>query len=172
MNKLKELREKSGDSQSGIADLLNVSPMTISRWEKEESLQIKPKYIEKLADHFGVSLSFLLGNEKDLEADTMVETDTEKDIPSFIEANKSAINLITGSVNKVKSTSEFLEKLVIENDEINKELLLQWLETVKVNMDNIESTYPVINNTQEKLVEFVELLDKITERVHRRKKLK
>ena len=41
MNKLQELRKSKGDTQKTLAELLGVSEMTISRWEKEKELKIK-----------------------------------------------------------------------------------------------------------------------------------
>lgn len=60
MNRLKELRQKEGTSQVKIAKLLKVNEKTVSRWENGES-QIKPDKAQALADHFGVSVGFLLG---------------------------------------------------------------------------------------------------------------
>lgn len=60
MNKLKQLRKKAGLSQSDIADKLNISVKTVSRWENLET-DIKPNKAEKLADLLGVSVPILLG---------------------------------------------------------------------------------------------------------------
>ena len=69
MNKLQELRKSKGDTQKTLAELLGVSEMTISRWEKEKELKIKYEYTQKLADYFGVSVGHLLGYE-----DNFIET--------------------------------------------------------------------------------------------------
>ena len=50
MNKLQELRKSKGDTQKTLAELLGVSEMTISRWEKEKELKIKYEYLQKLAE--------------------------------------------------------------------------------------------------------------------------
>ena len=52
MNKLQELRKSNGDTQKDLANLLGVSEMTISRWEKEDKLEIKYDYTKKLAEYF------------------------------------------------------------------------------------------------------------------------
>ncbi|HEL1629474.1 TPA: helix-turn-helix transcriptional regulator [Streptococcus suis] len=61
MNRLKELRLEHGDKQEDIANLLGVSTMTISRWEKNEELSIKHNQAKQLADYFGVEVGYLLG---------------------------------------------------------------------------------------------------------------
>ena len=56
MNRLQELRKNKGDTQKTLAELLGVSEMTISRWEKEPELKIKYEYIQKLAEYFKVNM--------------------------------------------------------------------------------------------------------------------
>lgn len=59
-NKLKELRKKAGLSQLDIANELNISVKTVSRWENLET-DIKPNKAEELAKMLGVSVPILLG---------------------------------------------------------------------------------------------------------------
>jgi XRE family transcriptional regulator len=59
-NKLKELRKKAGLSQMDIANELNISVKTVSRWENLET-DIKPNKVEELAKLLGVSVPILLG---------------------------------------------------------------------------------------------------------------
>ena len=66
MNRLKELRQEKKLSQKEIADLLEVSEKTISRWEKGENA-IKSDKAQQLADYFGVSVGYLLGFSNDVE---------------------------------------------------------------------------------------------------------
>ncbi|RRD29851.1 helix-turn-helix domain-containing protein [Streptococcus minor] len=60
MNRLKELRKKEKKKQSILASEIGVSEKTISRWENEES-RIPADKAQALADHFGVSVGYLLG---------------------------------------------------------------------------------------------------------------
>lgn len=62
MNRLKELRKEKKLTQKELADKINVSKITVLRWENGER-QIKPDKAEKLADFFGVSIAHLLGYE-------------------------------------------------------------------------------------------------------------
>ena len=71
MNRLKELRQKQGDTQEDVAKAMGVTRRGYQKWENEES-QIKPEKAQQLADYFGVTTGFLLGFgtlEEELEYD-------------------------------------------------------------------------------------------------------
>lgn len=80
MNRLKELRKEKKLTQKELADKINVSKITVLRWENGER-QIKPEKAEKLANFFGVSIAHLLGyedndfkNEADIKVAVLDET--------------------------------------------------------------------------------------------------
>ena len=60
MNRLKELRKEKKLSQKEIAGVLGVNEKTVSRWENGEN-EIKLAQANMLANHFGVSIEYLLG---------------------------------------------------------------------------------------------------------------
>lgn len=60
MNRLKKLRQEKKLTQQELADIAEVSKRTYIYWENDES-QIKPDKAQVLADHFGVSVGYLLG---------------------------------------------------------------------------------------------------------------
>lgn len=60
MNRLKELRKEKKLTQKELADKINVSKITVLRWENGER-QIKPDKAKQVADFFGVSVGYLLG---------------------------------------------------------------------------------------------------------------
>ncbi|NQJ70527.1 helix-turn-helix transcriptional regulator [Streptococcus suis] len=62
MNKLRQLRKENNYSQEDIAKAVNISVKTVSRWENGETT-IKKDKAQALADHFGVSVGYLLGYE-------------------------------------------------------------------------------------------------------------
>lgn len=64
MNRLKELRQKKGDTQEVVAKAMGVTRRGYQKWENEES-QIKPEKAQQLADYFGVSVGYLLGYSND-----------------------------------------------------------------------------------------------------------
>ncbi len=58
--RIKELREDKKESQQKLAMLLNVSQTMISRYELEQAYPDVEMLI-KLAQHFGVSVDYLIG---------------------------------------------------------------------------------------------------------------
>lgn len=60
MNRLKELRQKKGDTQEVVAKAMGVTRRGYQKWENGES-QIKQEKAKQLADYFGVSVAYLLG---------------------------------------------------------------------------------------------------------------
>lgn len=64
MNRLKELRQKKGDTQAVVAEAMGVTRRGYQKWENGES-QIKPEKAEQLAKYFRVNVGYLLGYEKD-----------------------------------------------------------------------------------------------------------
>ena len=73
MNRLKELRKEKKLTQKELADKINVSKITVLRWENGER-QIKPDKAEKLADFFGVSVGYLLGYDNDFKKQIRIDT--------------------------------------------------------------------------------------------------
>lgn len=64
MNRLKQLRKSRKMKQTELADLIGVASRTISHWEKGER-EIKSDKLGQLADHFNVSIPYLLGYDTD-----------------------------------------------------------------------------------------------------------
>lgn len=60
MNRIKELRNKFGKSQSALAFDLHIAQNTISQWENENR-DIDSAKLHVLADYFDVSVDYLLG---------------------------------------------------------------------------------------------------------------
>ena len=78
MNRLKELRQKKGDTQEVVAKAMGVTRRGYQKWENGES-QIKPEKAQQLADFFGVSVGYLLGYIDDSEIyDDEVVVEPEK----------------------------------------------------------------------------------------------
>lgn len=66
MNRLKQLRQKTGDTQEDVAKAIGVTRRGYQKMENEES-QIKSDKAQKLAKYFGVSVGYLLGYESESE---------------------------------------------------------------------------------------------------------
>ena len=61
--RMKELREKTGDSQYAFAEKFGVAQSTVGGWESGVR---EPNFMtaQKLADYFGVSVDYLLGRKR------------------------------------------------------------------------------------------------------------
>ena len=66
MNRLKQLRQQTGDTQEDVAKIIGVTRRGYQKMENEES-QIKSDKAQKLAKYFGVSVGYLLGYEPESE---------------------------------------------------------------------------------------------------------
>ena len=75
-NRLLEYRKRSGLTQEELADKLNISRQSVSKWERAESSPDTDNLIE-LAKIYGVTLDDLLNVEKPLDS---VEESAKKDI--------------------------------------------------------------------------------------------
>ena len=61
MNNLKKLRKDKGLTQQELAQEMETTKLTISNWENEKHT-IKADKAQQLADYFGVSVGYLLGD--------------------------------------------------------------------------------------------------------------
>ncbi len=57
MNRIKELRKRFNETQTDLAKILETASSTVSK----ERYVIPPDVLIKLADHFGVSIDYIVG---------------------------------------------------------------------------------------------------------------
>ncbi|HFI0183124.1 TPA: helix-turn-helix transcriptional regulator [Streptococcus suis] len=100
MNRIRDLRIEKNCTQKEIADLLGVTSMTISRWEKEEKPAIKHEQAQTLADHFGVSVGYLLGYDA-VEFGKVFLPQTSDDFSEVLEIGKNRLADILGANSKI-----------------------------------------------------------------------
>jgi len=62
--RLKECRERSGETLKQIGDLVGVDKSTVMRWERGDTWKINMPTLQFLADHFHVPLSWLTGESR------------------------------------------------------------------------------------------------------------
>lgn len=105
MNRLKELRKEKGLTQVELANIVNVSKITVLRWENEER-QIKPDKAQQLADYFEVSVGYLLGY-----SDVRFELEQiEKAIKNRLMDSESTINKdVFENTLKIVELARFLD---------------------------------------------------------------
>lgn len=80
--KIYQCRRKAGLSQDGLAELLDVSRQTISKWERGEAVPETAK-LPGLAKAFGVTIDWLL-SEEDSEPGEVLETRTSAASPNTV----------------------------------------------------------------------------------------
>jgi transcriptional regulator with XRE-family HTH domain len=68
--KLKEIRKKFGLSQENLAEIMNVSRQTITKWESDNGLP-DVSNLQELSKVFGITVDYLLNNENQLPALSM-----------------------------------------------------------------------------------------------------
>lgn len=62
-NRIKELREAKGEERRDLAVALDVSELTVGKWERGEG-GMPVSRLQALADHFGVSTDEVLGRTR------------------------------------------------------------------------------------------------------------
>ena len=152
MNQLQELRKKNGDTQKTLAELLGVSEMTISRWEKEKELKIKYEYLQKLAEHFKVSIGHLLGITNDFEQES---NDTGDIDPKRFSKGFDKLLLLTGytsqeqlisSIKESFNTEKFTENFLSENSFIDEEdFKIKYQEAIEKQTQNVLGELSVLS---------------------------
>ena len=111
MNRLKELRQKKGDTQEVVAKAMGVTRRGYQNWENEES-QIKPEKAQQLADFFNVSVGYLLGYEEikklQQEKDFILAIENMK-----IEILKNSDNLNSYELSNIKKHARDLYESLV-----------------------------------------------------------
>ena len=104
--RLKNLRMERGLYQKHISDLLGIGISTISAYERNDK---KPKQesLIKLADYYGVTVDYLLGQDKTID-------NLEEEFPEGIQVLRRASKELT---LKAKAKMIKLMKAFLEEDE-------------------------------------------------------
>ena len=156
MNRLKELRQEKKLSQKEIALELQVPLRTYQRWENGES-QIKPDKAQALADHFGVSVGYLLGYEETpdslldeiaIDLNRQLTKDEKEDLKKHPELNEYYLSLAWDRMLKNQNAEVEKQIRAFDDDFINflkyHDLYLSNTEIEKV--INIMYSYSNANN--------------------------
>ncbi|WP_249629124.1 helix-turn-helix domain-containing protein [Streptococcus uberis] len=70
MNRIKELRQERGLTQTQLANLVNAHKGSVCNWEKRNNPN--PERAKVLAEYFGVSVKYLLGKSDISEVEKVV----------------------------------------------------------------------------------------------------
>ena len=123
MNRLKELRQKKGDTQEVVAKAMGVTRRGYQKWENEES-QIKPEKAQQLADYFGVSVGSLLGyddvpknliEELELQLDYVLTQTEKEDLENNPELKNHYLSIVRDRL--LNNQRKEVEKTAQEFDE-------------------------------------------------------
>ena len=161
MNRLKELRKDKNKSQKEIAELLEVNEKTISRWEKGER-PIKTDKAQQLADYFGVSVGYLLGNDEvpkelidelELQLDRVLTPTEKEDLENNPELKNHYLSIVRDRLlhnqrKEVEKTAQefdkdfikFIEKysIYLSDDQIEQ------IKDLMKTMSNINNRYLMV----------------------------
>ncbi len=101
-SKLLDLRKESGESLQGVADAVGASRAHV--WEVETGRTKNPSLdlIRRLADHFKVSVAWLVGEIPDVKSDNKAAT-LYRTLQSLSPQNQQHIQAIIDSMRKSKS---------------------------------------------------------------------
>lgn len=157
MNRIKELRTREKCTQKELADLLGITSMTISRWEKEENPAIKHEQAQTLANHFGVSVPYLLGHD---ELETTLK-ERESLLLANLEVNKSvAYESVKLFQNTISSILELLDLLKnkAKSGNLKTEVLIDTIETLENFTTSLDKTIQTTIDSQIKHIELNRLI--------------
>ena len=104
MQQLKKLRLEKGVSQKAVAQYLNVSQQTVSRYETSDNLSVSQDILIQLAHYYNVSIDYILSGKTD--------------------AKKSIINEKEGNYLKTDPIEKELQNVYQRLNDYNKETLI------------------------------------------------
>ncbi|HEL1620145.1 TPA: helix-turn-helix domain-containing protein [Streptococcus suis] len=159
MNRLKELRKEKKLTQEELAGEIGVSKITILRWENGER-QIKPDKAQALADHFGVSVGYLLGYEDLL--DQLEEVDAE--LTKGMALSKNLSMAASSSYDELfENILELLKKLkeVAEVTQVDSNTLIEVIKTLEDHLEDLDDSMKKMMTAQIKYIELQNLKRKL-----------
>ncbi|MGQ7550694.1 helix-turn-helix domain-containing protein [Streptococcus suis] len=159
MNRLKELRQEKKLSQKELAKKIGVHYRTLQNWENGES-QIKPDKAQKLAEHFGVSVGYLLGYEDLL--DQLEEVDAE--LTKGMALSKNLSMAASSSYDELfENILELLKKLkeVAEVTQVDSNTLIEVIKTLEDHLEDLDDSMKKMMTAQIKYIELQNLKQKL-----------
>ena len=100
MQRLKRLRLEKGVSQKDVAEYLNVSQQTVSRYETSDNLSLSQDILLQLSDYYHVSVDYLLSGKKDFNNDPVDEGEAVYGDKDPMEKELQAVFRSLSSYNK------------------------------------------------------------------------
>ena len=101
--RLKDLRKGKGLTQRKLAELLNVEPSAVGKWEIHD-ITPSVETLKRLCEIFGVSVNYLLGIDTEtnapIQANTITITDQNGNIINY-ELTEDNLQLLTPLIEKL-----------------------------------------------------------------------
>lgn len=168
MNRLKELRQKKGDTQEDVAKVMGVTRRGYQKWENGES-QIKPEKARQLADYFGVNVAYLLGFEDKQNILKIIQSNEFKKLLNDIDIEKinelgSAYKNVEEHINNPVKYNNFRKGLLnhIPSYMFTIEELINADKENNTNFADILINYISLNDYDKKIA--FDLVQKLSER--------
>ena len=168
MNRLKELRQKKGDTQEDVAKVMGVTRRGYQKWENGES-QIKPEKARQLADYFGVNVAYLLGFEDKQNILKIIQSNEFKKLLNDIDIEKinelgSAYKNVEEQINNPVKYNNFGKGLLnhIPSYMFTIEELINADKENNTNFADILINYISLNDYDKKIA--FDLVQKLSER--------
>lgn len=168
MNRLKELRQKKGDTQEDVAKVMGVTRRGYQKWENGES-QIKPEKARQLADYFGVNVAYLLGFEDKQNILKIIQSNEFKKLLNDIDIEKinelgSAYKNVEEHINNPVKYNNFGKGLLnhIPSYMFTIEELINADKANNTNFADILINYISLNDYDKKIA--FDLVQKLSER--------
>lgn len=161
MNRLKELRQEKKLTQQEIANKIGVTKRTYIYWEKGER-QIKPDKAQQLADHFGVSVGYLLGydevpkeliDELELQLDHVLTPTEKEDLENNPELRNHYLSIVRNRLlynqrKEVEKTAQAFDKdfirLLKEYSIYLSDNQIEQIKDLMKTMSNINNRYLMV----------------------------
>ena len=117
MNRLKELRQKKGDTQEDVAKAMGVTRRGYQKWENGES-QIKEEKAQQLAKYFGVGVGYLLGYEG---LDLILNRSRNAEFKNYDEAKEmiNVLGFVEGYLESLTGNKRFIKKVFESPDALD-----------------------------------------------------
>lgn len=161
-NRIKLLRQKQGKTQKELADEIGVKKLTISRWENAEDVSLKQDKAQLLADHFGVSVGYLLGyddvpkeliDELELQLDHVLTPTEKEDLENNPELRNHYLSIVRNRLlnnqrKEVEKTAQAFDKdfirLLKEYSIYLSDNQIEQIKDLMKTMSNINNRYLMV----------------------------
>lgn len=146
LNRLKELRKKSGKTQKEVFEETGIPIRSIQNWESGKR-QINLESAKQLADYFGVSIGYLLGHSEQLPD------------PEFEKQNYARL---MGLFDKIIDNPGSADELSPEIDKIMIDMAVETGRKKFYRLQNSDGFQKMVDYLTERQIKIVELLPDIS----------